>query len=46
MLEEIEHFKVSTTTSSSKRFRVSALIWYILVTTRFCIKDEVNNGAW
>jgi hypothetical protein len=43
MFEEIEHFKVSITMSSSKRFKVSALIWYILVTTRFHIKDEINN---
>jgi hypothetical protein len=44
MLEEIEHFRTSTTTSNSKRFKVSALVWYILMTTRFCIKDKVNNG--
>jgi hypothetical protein len=44
MFEEIEHFKMSTTTSSSKRFKVSALVWYILVTTMFHIKDEINNG--
>jgi len=44
MFEEIEHFRMSIATSSSKRFRVCALVWYILVTTRFHIKDEVNNG--
>jgi hypothetical protein len=44
MFEQIEHFKTSTTTLSSKRFRVSALVWYILVTTRFRIKNKVNNG--
>ncbi len=44
MLKEIEHFRTSIATSNSKRFRDSALIWYILVTTRFRIKDKVNNG--
>jgi hypothetical protein len=34
MLEEIEHFRVSFSINS-KRFRVSALVWYVLVTTRF-----------
>ncbi len=33
-LEEIEHFKVSIATSNLQRFRVSALVWYILVTTK------------
>jgi hypothetical protein len=44
MFEEIEHFKMLATMSSSKRFKVSALIWYTLMTTRFSIKDEINNG--
>jgi hypothetical protein len=46
MFEEIEHFKMLVTTSNSKRFKVSASIWlwYILVKTRFRIKDEINNG--
>ncbi len=44
MFEEIEHFKMSIATSCSKRFKVSALVWYILVTTRFPIKDEINKG--
>jgi hypothetical protein len=44
MFEEIEHFKVSATTSNSKKFKVSALIWYIFVTTRFHIKEKINNG--
>jgi hypothetical protein len=46
MFEVIEHFKMSTTTSNFKRFKVSALVRYILVKTRFCIKDKINNGDY
>lgn len=44
MFEEIEHFRMSIATSSSKGLGFFALVLYIIVTTRFRINDEVNNG--